>query len=204
MRNVLFAASALAALAIASPAMAQNEDKPFNGPRVEGVVGWDRVSDDSIYGAKKDGVVGGVAAGYDFQAGHVVFGVEGEGTIASTKDQDSGVLVAGDSLRVKAGRDLYAGGRIGFTLGNNALLYAKGGYTNARINEHYTAPGTPGINISDHDDLDGWRAGAGVEVKLGGKVYAKAEYRYSDYSSDSGLGLDVKRNQVVGGLGVRF
>ena len=203
MRIALFAAPALAAFAFATPAMAQDEDHPFTGPRAEGVVGWDHVTDDSGYNASKDGVVFGGALGYDFQAGNAVFGVEGEITGATTKDQATNVLVTNDTLRVKAGRDLYAGGRVGFVVGNRALIYAKGGYTNARINERYTAPGTPGINLSDHDNLDGWRAGAGAEVKLGGKVYAKAEYRYSD-SKSSNIGLDLKRHQVVGGVGIRF
>ena len=36
------------------------------------------------------------------------------------------------------------------------------------------------------------------------KIYAKAEYRYSQYDTLRSSGVDVNRNQVVAGLGVRF
>lgn len=203
MRTIIIGASALAMIAFAAPAYAQDDEKSFSGPRAEAIVGWDRVSDDSIYDATKDGVVFGGAIGYDVRRGNAVFGVEGEVTGATTKQVETGVLIANDSLRVKAGRDLYVGGRVGYVVGNRALVYAKAGYSNARISETYVAPGTPGINISDHDDLNGWRIGAGAEVSLTGNLYLKGEYRYSDYDGSS-LGLDPKRHQVVGGIGIRF
>ena len=93
------AAALLAGTAFAAPAFAQ--DSTFTGPRAEAVVGWDHVEDGSIYGASKDGAVYGGAIGYDFQAGSAVLGVEGEVTGATTRDRDTDVLVAGDSLRVK-------------------------------------------------------------------------------------------------------
>lgn len=202
MRTKFIAATAalLAGTAFAAPAFAQSTDASFTGPRAEAVVGWDHVEDGSVYDASKDGAVYGGAIGYDFQAGSAVLGVEGEVTGATTRERDTGVLVAGDSLRVKAGRDLYVGGRVGFTVGGNALIYAKGGYTNARINTRYTSPTT---NIDVSDDIDGWRLGAGAEVKLNDKVYLKGEYRYSKYD-DSDSGIDARRHQVVGGVGIRF
>lgn len=192
MRKLILAA--LAASAAAAPAFAQ--DATFTGPRAEAIVGWDHVSDDSVNNGSRDGVVYGGQLGYDYQAGKAVFGVEGEVTGASTKDTANGVLVAGDRLKVSAGRDLYVGGRVGIVAGSRALIYAKGGYTNARFNSEYTS--TTGT-IEDHETLDGWRLGAGAEVKLNDKVYLKSEYRYSDYG-----GVGGERHQVVGGVGVRF
>ncbi|MBO9714390.1 outer membrane protein [Sphingomonas sp.] len=201
MRIAIFTASALALGAIATPALAQDDDKGFTGPRAEVITGWDHVKDDSIYGAKKDGLTYGGALGYDYQIGHAVIGVEGEVTGATTKDRDTNVLVAGDSLKVKAGRDLYAGARVGYAVGNRTLLYVKGGYTNAQIRTSYTSPTT---TVSEHDNLDGWRLGAGTEVKLTGNVYAKAEYRYSKYNDGDSTGIDASRHQIVGGVGIRF
>lgn len=202
MRTKFIAAAAalLAGSAFAAPAFAQSTDSNFTGPRAEAIVGWDRVEDSSGYGASKSGAVYGGQVGYDFQAGSAVLGVEGEITGASTRDRDSNVLVTGDSLRVKAGRDLYVGARVGFTVGGNTLIYAKGGYTNARFDTRYTSP-TTSINV--HDDADGWRLGAGAEVKLNDKVYLKGEYRYSKYD-DNDVGINAKRHQVVGGVGIRF
>ncbi|MBC9032875.1 porin family protein [Sphingomonas sp. JC676] len=203
MRTKLFAAALIASTAIAAPAFAQDSDSTFTGPRAEGIVGWDHVKDDSIYGASKDSVVYGGAIGYDYQIGRAVVGVEGEITGASTKDNATGVLVAGDSLRVKADRDLYVGGRLGFVAAPRTLIYAKAGYTNTGFDTHYTAGGTTPIDIHDKDHVDGWRVGAGAEYQINKRVYLKGEYRYSDYSSDDN-GIDAKRHQVVGGVGVRF
>ena len=112
-----------------------------------------------------------------------MFGVEGEVTGSTAKETDAGVTV-------KAGRDLYAGVRAGYVVAPNTLLYAKGGYTNARVIGE-TA------NVRVADNLDGFRLGAGVERQFG-RFYGKVEYRYSNYSQD------VERHQVLAGLGVRF
>lgn len=203
MRTKLFAAALIASSAVAAPAFAQDSDKSFSGPRVEAIVGWDHVKDDSSYHASNDGVTYGGAIGYDYQIGHTVIGVEGEITGASTKDTASGVLVAGDSLRVKADRDLYVGGRLGFVAAPRTLIYAKAGYTNAGFDTRYSAGGTTPIDFHEKDKLDGWRLGAGAEYKINDRVYLKGEYRYSDYGSEDN-GIDAKRHQVVGGVGVRF
>jgi len=194
MRKLILAA--LAASAAATPAFAQ--DTGFTGPRAEAVAGWDHVSDGSINNGSQDGAVYGGQIGYDFQAGTAVFGVEGEVTGATTRHRATGVLVAGDRLTASAGRDFYVGGRLGFTAGSRTLLYAKGGYTNARFDTHYVS-GTS--DIRDHDNADGWRLGAGAEVRLNQRVYAKAEYRYSRYDTSS---IEAERHQVLAGLGVRF
>lgn len=194
----IFVAALIASSAMAMPAFAQDAD--FSGPRAEAVVGWDHVTDDSLNNAKRDGVTYGGAIGYDYQAGKAVFGVEGEVTGASTKDTARGVLVADDQLRTSTGRDLYAGVRLGYVVTPRAMIYAKGGYTNARFNQDYTSGTT---NLESHDNVDGWRLGAGTEVKLNDKVYLKGEYRYSKYKDDD-RSIDASRHQVLGGVGVRF
>jgi outer membrane immunogenic protein len=200
MRTKFIAAALFASSTLAAPAFAQDSGSTFTGPRAEAVVGWDRVEDSSLNGGRRDGIVYGGQVGYDFQAGSAVIGMEGEVTGATTKDTANGVLVAGDQLRTKAGRDLYAGARIGFTVGDKTLIYAKGGYTNAQFKTEYNSGAT---NVSTRDNVDGWRLGAGAEVKLTDKVYAKAEYRYSKYD-DNSSGVDAKRHQVLGGVGIRF
>lgn len=204
MRIALLATVLAASTALATPAFAQDADAPFTGPRVEGVVGWDRIDDGANSGTTAaDGVVYGGAVGYDFQIGGAVLGFEGEATGSTNKETVGGVVVAGDSVRVKAGRDLYVGGRVGFLAGPRALIYAKGGYTNARINTRYTNAGT---TTDFNEDAEGWRAGAGVEFSLSNNIYAKAEYRYSNYNNIDGTNVDIDldRHQVVGGLGIRF
>jgi outer membrane immunogenic protein len=192
MRRLIFVAS-IAAAALATPAMAQ-ERAPFTGVHVEGIAGWDRAH---AQGGHSDGVVYGVGAGFDFQAGRAVLGVEGEATDSTADECVTASVVANDRLCAKAGRDLYVGGRIGALVGPATLLYAKAGYTNGRYNLTYTEP-TGVSNFKLHDNLDGVRVGAGVEQAVGRNAYVKAEYRYSNYEQG------FNRHQVVAGFGFRF
>lgn len=202
MRIALFAAALAASTALAAPAFAQDTDPTFTGPRAEVITGWDSVQDGSTPNADtSDGVVYGGAIGYDFQVGHAVLGFEGEATGATTKERATSVIVPGDNFRVSAGRDLYVGARVGFTVGPRALIYAKGGYTNAQVDTRYVNGAT---TVEDTETLDGWRAGAGVEVGVGRNLYVKGEYRYSNYTQANNSSIDLDRHQVVAGVGVRF
>ena len=200
---------ALAAVA-AAPALAQPVAGPFTGPRVEILGGYDNVqsgNDNSSDAA--EGFTYGGALGYDFQLGHAVVGVEGEAAGSTGKLIGHDVGIPGDSLRLKADRDLYIGGRLGFTAGPKTLLYVKGGYTNFRVSSRYD-DGTG--NVFDRGvTLDGYRVGAGVEQKfslLGPSGFLKAEYRYSHYSNlnidNLDANIDTDRHQVLAGVGIRF
>ena len=213
----LIAATSLAAMA--APALAQDGD--FSGPWVAGVAGYDinkqgssqdsNANPDQHKSAK--GVVYGAAVGYDVDLGQLVVGGEAELT-DSTADSDykNGFVDYGLGS-VDAGRDIYVGGRVGFKAAPRTLIYAKGGYTNARFN-YVGSNGT--VSTSRHLDADGWRAGAGIEQKLGPRTFAKVEYRYSNYNKgeldfedpnvpdSSRFGLDTDRHQVVASVGVRF
>ena len=184
-----------AAVITAAPAAAQ-EAAPFSGPRVEGIVGYDTTD---IEGDNSDGITYGVGLGYDFQAGGVVLGIEGEASDSTIDDCVSNVDLTGDELCAQLGRDLYVGGRVGAAVTPNVLVYAKAGYTNARVSLDYE-DGTAGttLDFEEGEHLDGLRVGGGLEFALGPNSYAKAEYRYSNYEQ----GFD--RHQVVAGFGFRF
>ena len=193
MRKYLLAV--LLAGSAASPALAQ-ESQPFSGVRVEGVVGYETTD---VEDEGSDGVVYGVQAGYDFQSGGAVFGIEAEASDSTVDECVGDVDVAGDTLCADSGRDLYVGGRVGAAVGRNVLLYGKAGYTNARVSLDYE-DGTAGTaaDFEVGENLDGVRVGAGVEFALGPNSYAKTEYRYSNYEQ----GFD--RHQAVAGFGFRF
>ncbi|HYD12660.1 MAG TPA: porin family protein [Allosphingosinicella sp.] len=188
-------AAALLAGTIATPALAQDNNN-LGGFRVEGLIGYDHPS---IQDENADGIAYGVGVGYDFQAGNAIFGIEAEAMDSSADETVTGAVLPGDTLGVRAGRDLYVGGRAGFGIGGNSLIYAKAGYTNARVRVDYE-DGTAGTvnDFTLRTNLDGIRAGAGVQIGLGSNAYLKTEYRYSNYQDG------VDRHQVVGGLGFRF
>src|SRR3546814_12326622 len=102
-----------------------------------------------------------------------VIGAEGE--ISGSTGKVTNETVDTDALgygRVKAGRDLYLGVRAGFKATPATLIYAKGGYTNQRLD---LIAGDEDSETGEHFNLDGYRLGAGVEQKVGSNAYAKAE-----------------------------
>jgi outer membrane immunogenic protein len=193
MRNLVL--SALLAGTIATPALAQPTGN-FSGLRVEGIVGYERTD---VEDEGSDGINYGAGIGYDIQTGGMVLGVEAEATDSTVDECVTDVDVAGDELCAQLGRDLYVGGRVGGAISPNALVYAKAGYTNGRVQLDYqdgtlaTAP-----DFESGENLDGLRVGGGLEFALGPNSYAKTEYRYSNYEQ----GFD--KHQVVAGFGFRF
>jgi len=203
--RILMTTALLAATAASTPALAQAR-APFTGARVEALVGYDRLNPGNDGGDKAGGVLYGVGAGYDFQAGRAVLGVESEVSDSTTRTAGQDVLATGDRVALRTGRDIYAGARLGFLPSPTTMIYAKGGYTNARFKVGYTAPATTGTDFGF--TTDGYRLGAGVEHAITPNTFVKAEYRYSNYSranfDGSKLAIDTDRHQGVVGIGVRF
>lgn len=192
---------AVIALAISS-SQASAQDADLSGFYVGGLVGVDslRISDIADSGSEED-IGYGVTAGYDYELDSgVVVGVEGEWS-------DSEVSVIGNSVTLSAGRDLYLGLRGGFGLGARGMIYAKGGYTNAKL--RFTNNGATIGPVSGSDEQGGFRLGAGGEWMFGqGNFGVRAEYRYSDYGEynfEGGpTGLSAKRHQGIVGLIGKF
>ena len=223
MKKIVFALAA-GTTALAAPAMAQNVGPvgPFEGFHVEALGGYDRVEagssiDDMPQFDNDEGMDGfsyGVGAGYDLKIGErFVVGPEAEITWSTGdtdfEDGNFGGFGIGD---VSASRDIYAGLRAGYIVSPSTMIYAKGGYTNAKFDVNNAFEGT---RYERDVDADGWRIGAGVEQAVTNNVFAKVEYRYSnygraeiDYGADipdsSRFDVDFDRHQVMAGVGVRF
>jgi len=205
----------------AAPAMAQQADSPFTGPRVEAIVGYDISKagssiDDDINADNDesiDGFLYGVGAGYDVDLGNVVLGAEAEISDSTAKTEFTNGDFEGFGIgNVKANRDLYLGARAGFKATPSTLVYVKGGYTNAKFDVN-SSDGT--TELSQDIDADGWRIGAGVEQVVGTNTFAKLEYRYSNYSraeidfngdlpDSQRFDVDLDRHQIAASVGVRF
>jgi outer membrane immunogenic protein len=198
MRKMIWAAAMLAASAAATPAWAQ--DDAFTGPWVGGTFGYDSFSAGGDGDDAEDGIAYGIALGYDVDVGGVVLGVEAELAESSVKASQSSVLEDGDEMTLSAGRDLYAGVRIGVPVTGNVMIFAKGGYTNQRFKLTYALDDEV---ESGHETLDGWRIGGGAEFDFG-QPFARIEYRYSDYGAFSDAGFQTGRHQLVATAGLRF
>lgn len=210
-----------AVLAAATPAAAQ--DAPAEtvaqtaaGLKVGAVIGYDRTNAGSSTGVnydhnKIDGVMYGATAGYDLPVGsNVIVGPEVEWTDGNAK---TGYNQPGFGFgSVSTGRDLYAGGRIGYVTSPGTVIYAKAGYTDARY--HIRAnDGT--LDYRNDLGVSGYRVGAGVEISPSRTTFARVEYRYSNYgrgrvvyggsaNASSSFDIDTDRHQVVAAVGVKF
>nr|WP_295373647.1 porin family protein [uncultured Sphingosinicella sp.] len=227
MRKLLLAA--LVAGTAATPAFAQpaGDASPFTGFRVEGIAGFDRLSSgdrddgqdtsDDEGDESLEGAAFGAGAGFDFDLGGVVAGVEAE-YLESTAEQEFDETVDGINVTggFEVGRDIYVGGRIGFRAGPSTLVYGKAGYTNTSIEANFDGGGD---RFEFDSNVDGWRLGAGIEQLFGPRAYGKLEYRYSKYnnldfsddfdlddldSEDLQTNIDLDRHQIVAGVGIRF
>ena len=216
--------AATTAIAVAAPAFAQDATpaEAFSGLRVEGLVGYDKIRTgstediDTTRDIKQSisGVEYGAGIGYDVPLGtSMTIGAEAEITESSaSRDYNNSQPTVFNLGNVDAGRQYYFGGRLGFAVAPTTLLYVKGGYSNARFN----LQGSDGtVNLRQRLDTDGWRAGAGVEQKVGSNAFVKLEYRYTNYGKgefdfngatpdSSRFELDTDRHNVMAGVGVRF
>lgn len=212
----------ISALTLATPAMAQDvSDNTFTGLWGGVIGGYDvstagsSIDDDANEDNDQsiDGFGYGLQLGYDVDVGGVVIGAEAEyaGSTAEVEFADGDFEGFGFG-NVETGRDLYVGARIGAKVGPDAMIYAKGGYTNAS----YNVRSNDGTTQFDQDiDTDGYRIGAGAEYALSNNAFVKLEYRYSNYSKaevnfEDGTNetprfdIDTDRHQVMAGVGFRF
>jgi outer membrane immunogenic protein len=147
-----------------------------------------------------NGFLGGVQAGYNWQSGIMVFGVEGDFTWSGLKGGTACILVLHCDSEVKWIGDIT--GRVGVTVGERALLYVKGGA--AWADSRYSVSqgisiggvggggfaalsnnGFPGASASLAGAVDSTRfggvLGAGIEYGFMPGWSAKLEYDYFDF-----------------------
>jgi outer membrane immunogenic protein len=222
----LAAATALSAFA-AAPAQAQDEVVgDFTGPRVEVHVGWGRVGlenrDIREFAGRGDfgpaeqdnGALGGVEAGFDFQAGPLVVGLYVGADLSETEER-----FETDFVHLSANRNLYAGARAGFALTPGIMIYGKGGLSRGDLEVEFLANAPAAITAAFDDDVedrDGIHFGGGAEFNMGRMFYGRLDYMHTRYDrvdlGTLGRGGAVApsyqqrftRNQVTAGVGLRF
>jgi outer membrane immunogenic protein len=153
-----------------------------------------------------DGWLIGVTAGYNYQTGMWVWGLEGDVDYALIKgDATNTVTCGGGSCEVKNTWLGTARGRIGYAGWNNFMPYITGGAAFAGLKVE-----TP--TGSSTNTALGWTAGAGLEYAFMSNWSAKLEYLYADLGTSTceaavcGLETDVhpKINIVRAGINYRF
>jgi outer membrane immunogenic protein len=213
MRKFMFTGLAYAALML-SPAFAadmalKGPPAPYPQPTsswtgfylgVNGGAGWGNSSssaDISLAGLTTTlpiasqgtaGWLGGVTAGYNFQAGVVVFGVEGDFDWADIEGNTSCLVVFNCNVKQDWVGDI--AGRLGVAPISNLLMYVKGGVawadTKYNFGNSFTA-GVVTVSITGNasDTRTGGLLGMGAEYAFMAHWSAKIEYDFIDYGTDT-------------------
>jgi outer membrane immunogenic protein len=137
------------------------------------------------------GVIGGAQAGFNWQSGNWVAGVEGDYQFADQKDSARFNVIGNISFSTIDQRLAWFAtgrGRVGYAAGP-ALFYATGGvaFTEIKTNAALvnTVSGNSGAAFTN--SRTGWVAGAGIEGVLTGNWTLKAEYLYMDFGTFTDL-----------------
>lgn len=132
---------------------------------------------------------GGIQAGYNYQIGNFVLGVEGSADYVS---MDKGIAIS--TLPATGSATLHskqewlgaAGLRLGYAL-DRILVYASGGvaFTSYDISTFDTFPGGPfSANYGSKSEV-GWTAGAGIEYALTDSWVLGLDYKYYGFGKET-------------------
>jgi len=132
------------------------------------------------------GIAGGVTAGYNWQSGPIVFGIEGDIQATGADDRFASYKFSNPWFGT-------ARGRLGYAF-NNVLLYGTAGLAFGSLEAEQNGWQQSQTSV-------GWTAGVGAEVGIYQNWTAKIEYLYVDLSkntytltgTDSGLSFGTVR-----------
>jgi outer membrane immunogenic protein len=142
---------------------------------------------------KPSGFEGGIQAGYNWQTGPWVFGVEGDLQANGAADTFAPWQFSNPWFGT-------ARGRVGYAV-NNILFYGTGGLAFGELRGET-------FGLSESHTTAGWTAGLGAEVGLAPNWSAKIEYLYVDLAdahfSITGVSNGYQFGMVRAGLNYHF
>jgi outer membrane immunogenic protein len=158
------------------------------------------VTGTTLHGNDTNGFLGGAQAGFNWQIGQWVFGVEGQ--FSWTDINRDGIVAVGTNTIVHStGIDFLAtlAARFGVAFGN-ALVYVKAGaaFLDWSSSIAFAGPGAPIAGSNSFGETDsGWMVGAGLEYGFTPNWSAKVEYNFMNFDLD-------EHRFTVSGVGSRF
>jgi len=132
------------------------------------------------------GFSGGIFVGYDWLLeNNFIVGVEGSWNHVSAKDsvfdlEENGIITPDRETRLKQKWDASLRLRTGYNLGD-WIPYVTGGISWARVTTRGIEPSTDFLFFDHSDTLIGWTLGTGLEWRINPQIYARLQYRYTDY-----------------------
>jgi outer membrane immunogenic protein len=151
----------------------------------------------------------GITAGYNYQSGPLVAGVEADldfGSVNGNRNPATNVWGTGNVVGAGSLR-----ARFGYAL-NRALIYITGGYAGASLKGSVTdVSAAPNLFASQSAYLNGFTIGTGLEFAVTDHVSIKGEYLYNDFGSAGyfggtrdALNAGVRYSTVRGGVNYHF
>ena len=140
-------------------------------------------------------VIGGLQAGYNWQIGQYVLGVEQDYQFTGLKQTatfaaPAGAFLAGDSMAVKTDYLAATRAKVGVAW-DRTLIYAAGGLETGQFDVTSTyvgrgAGGSPALGFTDANKLHfGFNVGAGIDYAVTNNVFVGVEYRYLDLGKET-------------------
>ena len=188
------------------------------GGAARGVQQWTYLSGGNTVQPAYQGAILGGEAGYNFQTGQIVYGIEGDFSGLNAKGGVSCPNGFFFTCEASLSRLATVTGRVGYATGYG-LYYAKAGLAYGTANVG-TTPNTNGNPLTIPNFVfatgnsttvshTGWTAGVGVEFALAKDWSAKAEYMHFDlgsaqYTVDSGLLVNAKTAGDTVRVGVNY
>jgi len=153
--------------------------------------GWGKFENGGVAVDSK-GLLGGVQAGYNYDFGGFVLGVEGDIQLADIRYEAAG----GDIIRIDSFGTLRA--RAGAAV-DRFLPYVTGGLAYGRLT-------TESMGATKTAGNTGWTIGAGLEYAATDNISVKAEYLYTDFGNiDYGFGpVKTTAHVLRAGLNYKF
>jgi outer membrane immunogenic protein len=148
------------------------------------------------------GWLGGFQAGYNWQTGVIVFGVEGDFDLADIEGNTACLVVFNCNAKQDWVADVTA--RLGVTPFDRLLMYVKGGVAWAddtfSFGNSFTTGGTTvALNASASETRVGGIMGMGMEYAFMPHWSAKIEYNFIDFGTDTS-GFPLTTTPAVAGL----
>jgi outer membrane immunogenic protein len=170
---------------------------------INGGGGWadNKFNDFAVDNAKPSGGLIGGHAGYNWQSGSVVGGLEVDFDGADISKTIT--PVPGASLKEKTDELATARARLGYVVLPSLLAYGTAGA--AWGHTELTSP-TAGVPANAVDQF-GWAAGAGLEYKIWDHFIARAEYLHYDFGKTTTMNFGNFKESidtVRGGLSYKF
>lgn len=165
----------------------------WTAPYLGGNLGyeWGSVSNNQTH---PSGVIGGVTAGYNWQAGQFVFGGEADIQLSGANDKFASWKFSNPWFGT-------ARGRAGFAF-DRFLVYGTAGFAVGELQAE-----TVGFATETHTTV-GWTAGGGIEAILPGHLSAKLEYLFVDLSASNfaltGASNGLTENVFRAGINYHF